>query len=363
MNATVERSIDALHEPWEDLAERASAEPWLRPGWIDAWWRAFGRGRLELLCVRRDGELVAVLPLERRRGALAATANWHSPMFSPLAVDEDALAHLMGALFRAPRTAMISLRPVPSGEGADAAIRQAAREAGHRLLEHVQLRSPYVSLEGTIEEFRERGRPSRSVLKEIRRCRRRLESEGELTFEVRDGSERLEALLAECFEVEAAGWQGAEGSAMSSRPQTRDFYADVARWAADRGWLRLIFLRLDGRAIAAELCLEQGGVLFDLKGGYRQEYRKQGPGKIIALETIEWAYAQGLRGFDFVGSDDPYKLQWTDVVRERSILRAFAPTPAGAAAWATWAHARPLATRALAAARGIELPGSSRRSG
>ena len=148
---------------------------------------------------------------------------------------------------------------------------------------------------------------------------------------------------------------------MASQRQTRDFYSDIARWAADRGWLRMIFLRLDGRAIAAELCLEQGGRLFDLKGGYRLEYRKHGPGKIIALETIEWAHAQGLSEFDFVGSDDPYKLQWTDLVRERSVLRAFAPSPAGATAWAAWAVARPLALRAAAAARkpGIRRPGTT----
>lgn len=346
-----------MHEPWEELAERTAAEPWLRPGWIDAWWRAFGRGRLELICVRRGRELVGVLPLHRHRGALAATANWHSPMFSPLAADDEALALLNGALFRAPRTAMVTLRPVPSGQEADAAIRVAARETGHRLLEHVQMRSPYVSLDGTIEEFRERERPSRSMLKDIRRCRRRLGSEGELSFEIRDGSERLEALLAECFEVEAAGWQGAQDTAMNSRQQTRGFYSEVARWAAERGWLRMLFLRLNGRAIAAEYSLEHAGVLYDLKGGYRLEYRKQGPGKVIALQAIEWAYAQGLRGFDLVGSDDPYKLQWTDAVRERTILRAFAPSPAGATAWVAWAQALPAARRALAAAGDIDPRG------
>ena len=68
-----------------------------------------------------------------------------------------------------------------------------------------------------------------------------------------------------------------------------------------------------------------------------------GPGKMITMEAIEWAYEQGLHGFDLAGSDDPYKLQWTDQVRERSVLRIFPRSPAGSAAWAAWAHGRPLA--------------------
>ena len=62
-----------------------------------------------------------------------------------------------------------------------------------------------------MEEFRERERPTRSVLKEIRRCRRRLESEGELSFEVQDGSERLEALLARMLRGRGGGLAGVRG--------------------------------------------------------------------------------------------------------------------------------------------------------
>src|SRR5207247_10269646 len=69
------------------------------------------------------------------------------------------------------------------------------------------------------------------------------------TLEVVDGSERLDELLEEGFRVEASGWKSRAGTAIASRPDTRRFYTDVARWASDRGWLRLAFLRLGGRAL------------------------------------------------------------------------------------------------------------------
>ena len=187
----------------------------MRPGWIDAWWRAFGRGKLTFLSVHRGNDLVALAPLARRFGALSATANWHSPAFVPIVADREASVELCRALLCRPHTAMLSLRPVPSQGALVTDLREVAAAAEQRVLEHVQLRSPYIELGGTIEEFRARKCPDRRVLSEIRRRRRHLSAEGEVSFEVHDGSKRLDEILEECFEVEAAGWQGANGTAMS----------------------------------------------------------------------------------------------------------------------------------------------------
>src|SRR5262249_41813831 len=45
--------IGPLAREWEELADRVQAVPWVRPGWVAAWWRAFGKGALEVLAVRR----------------------------------------------------------------------------------------------------------------------------------------------------------------------------------------------------------------------------------------------------------------------------------------------------------------------
>ena len=38
-----------LAEEWDGLADRVGAAPWTRPGWVAAWWRAFGSGRLQIV--------------------------------------------------------------------------------------------------------------------------------------------------------------------------------------------------------------------------------------------------------------------------------------------------------------------------
>lgn len=334
-----------LEREWDELAERTGAEPWVRPGWVRAWHAAFGVGEPELVAVRRDGRLVAVAPLERAGAVLRSPTNWHTPEYALLAEDGDALAVLAAALLE-PRPRRLQLGFAPPEGGGIAEVRRTARAAGFRVLERVLERSPYVPVEGDWESYR--ATRDRKGMKELRRRRRRLEEEGKLSFELNDGSERLDELLAEGFEVEASGWKGEHGTAIVSRPETRRFYTDVARWAAARGWLRLGFLRLDGRPVAFELNLQTPRRYYVLKGGYDEAFSRYGPGMLIIEDILRHVFEAGLESYEFLGSDEPFKLEWTDLRRDRLLLQAFAPTPAGLADWAAYAAGRPLAKRLLA---------------
>lgn len=84
---------------WSALADRLAAPPFLHPGWIAAWTNAFGVESLRLIAVHRDGELVAAMPMDKRGGNLHAPANCHSPLFGPLAIDNDARDELLLRLF------------------------------------------------------------------------------------------------------------------------------------------------------------------------------------------------------------------------------------------------------------------------
>src|SRR5262249_4842271 len=148
--------------------------------------------------------------------------------------------------------------------------------AGHRVLRRTLLRSPYIPIAGSWTEYtRQLGG---KFLSELRRRRRRLEAQGRLVLQVEDGRERLDELLAEGFQVEASGWKGTAGSAIIARRETQQFYREVACWGAEQGVLRLAFLRLNGRALAFDYCLEDRGFHYCLKTGYDPAYRELGPG-------------------------------------------------------------------------------------
>ena len=168
-----------------------------------------------------------------------------------------------------------------------------------------------------------------------------------MTFEVDRGEQRLDQRLREAFAVEGSGWKGEGGTAIASRPETRAFYEGVARWAAERGILRLCFLRLDGAPIAVDYALEDNGVRFILKGGFDVEYARQSPGSLLLEDGLEDAFATGLERVELGGGEDVYKLRWTESVRERRLLQAFAPTLLGRADHTVVAFGRPLAKRLL----------------
>ena len=101
-------AVEAVRDDWDRLADRTGAAPFLRPGWIGAWWRAFGAGRLEVLRAEEEDRVRALLPVRHRHGAVSSPSNCHSPRFGLLREDPAAGAALLGELF-ARRPAQVSL--------------------------------------------------------------------------------------------------------------------------------------------------------------------------------------------------------------------------------------------------------------
>jgi CelD/BcsL family acetyltransferase involved in cellulose biosynthesis len=188
-------------------------------------------------------------------------------------------------------------------------------------------RSPYVGLAAGWEAF-ERSL-DRKFATDLRRRRRQLERDGEVEIAVDNGRERLDKLLDEGFQVETSGWKAAGGTAITSNAQTERFYREVARWAASRGWLRLAFLRLDGRPLAFQYAIEDGRAYHFLKGGHDPAFRRFAPGKLLVHAMLERAFASKLDSFEFLGAAEPWKLDWTPEVRERIRLQRFRRSPLG----------------------------------
>ncbi len=339
-------AIEPVEREWDDLAR--GALPFLQPGWISAWWDAFGEGELTILTVRRGGRLVGVLPLARRGSALCSTTNWHTPMFGAVTADRPAGKALARALYDQ------SARRVRLGFlAADAPLlqdlKETAPDCGYHVAERVMLRPPYVPVSGSWEQYWS-GR-SRNLRKSINRLGNRLEDLGTVSLQIAAGDEALGKPLEEAFTIEASGWKGTNGTAILSQPETRGFYREVASWAAQRGTLRIASLQVDGRTVAMHLSIEAGGDYYMLKTGYDAEFEKVGPGKLLDWMMVQHAFSSDLDSFEFLGDAEPYKLTWADEHHERVELQAFKRSPSGQFDRLIQVRGRSLARRALAFAR------------
>ncbi len=336
---------ETLTAEWDALADRVDAPPWLRPGWFAAWRAAFGQGREHLVAVRDGARLVAVMPVQEHRRRVSGPTNWHTPWFGVVS-EAGRVGELAQRLLEG-RPHRITLSFVREDEETLGACRDAFARAGYSILERTLQRSPYLELGGGWAEYEQRLGAHRR--KDLRRFRRRLDEVGRVEIVVEPGSSRLEELLDEGFAVEARGWKGRVGTAITSRPQTALFYRALARWAAARGWLRLAFLRVESRAIAFDFALETGAGHFPLKIGFDEDYRQYAPSVLLRHAMIQRAFAQGLPTYEFGGNTEPWKLDWTSSVREKKLLQAFAPSLAGRTDALAFRYGRPVAKRVLAA--------------
>ncbi|HET9251882.1 MAG TPA: GNAT family N-acetyltransferase [Candidatus Eisenbacteria bacterium] len=337
-------AVDRLAPAWNELADAVGAAASLRPEWVQAWHRAFGRGGLEIVTVRRGGRLVGVVPMQRRNGELRSTSNYHTPSFGLLAADAAALETLATALIRtSPRRLTVAF--VPEEDPSLAALQAASRQARRPTVVRVLERCPYLMLDGTWEELLATRR--HQFARELKRRLRRIHSRGDFETDLQDGSEDLDRYLEEGFAIEASGWKGKKGTAIASSPNTRGFYREIARWLASRGSLRLSYLRLDGVAFAVEIAFEENGRYSLLKSGYDESYRSDAPGVLIRAAAIQGAFARGLRRYDFLGKEDAWKREWTSTVEVQVQFQSFGRTPDGVADWAAQRYLRPIARRFL----------------
>jgi CelD/BcsL family acetyltransferase involved in cellulose biosynthesis len=338
----------ALIEAWDSLAERYHAAPFVRPGWIEAWWQAFGRGELKLLTAHSGGELRGVLPIVERGRRLSSPVNAHTPLFGFVAADDTAAYELAHLLFSEGHT-LSTIDPLDADDIGLWALREAAADNGYRLHVRTHRRSPYIEIEPPFDSFVMGLR--RKFRSEIKRRKRRLEEVGVLQLVVHEGREDLETILTESLFVEASGKKGRQGTAIIQDATINRFYKDMSHWASAAGILRLATLMLDERIIAFDLALEDERSHYLVKTGYDQSFARFGPGMLLRYEMLARSFELGHSTYEFLGSDATWKREWTRTTRHHVEVRAFAPTLLGTTRWSAAHFGGPTIERLRGAAR------------
>ena len=326
----------ALVGEWDELADRTAAGPFSRAGWFQSWSRAFGPP--VDVAVMEDG--AALVPVIRNGTALASPTNEHSPEFATVSGTDEA-RHLLFRLLLAERRKSYHFAKL--GEPDAAALRSSVQ--GERVVDEVMQRSPYLDIEGDWPSYEMT--LNASFRQGLRRKERRLRDAGEVAFEFLDGGEGLDERLRKGFAVEGSSWKSAAGTAIASDRRTLAFYTDIARWAADRGWLRLWWLNLDGAVIAFRFDLEVAGIYYHLKGGYDPALGRYSPGLLLQHASVRKAFESGLTRYEFLGADEGYKLKWAKTTHERRSIRVFGRGTRGTIEWLDRGVARPAVKRII----------------
>ncbi|MFN2525276.1 MAG: GNAT family N-acetyltransferase [Actinomycetota bacterium] len=318
MNLDVDIGRDAAYfdlGEWRDLLGRdPERHIFATPEWSRAWWEEFPKNKdLLVLTLRRDGESFAIAPLYRKNdpgrqilrfvGGLELT-DYLGPICSPEDRDQAA-AGLIDWLLSTDEewdTFDAHNLPVPLGF-ADQLVDHADRSRLNFSIEQEEITGilelpPSWDAYLTALEGKERH--------ELRRKLRRLEREAsDAAF--RSATEDSLAHDLKIFFAMHRGTEGHKGHFM--RPEIATFFTRVAEAFMPHGRLRLDFLELAGRPVAATFGLRYEDTFYLYNSAYEPDLARLSPGLVLVAHLVQDAIDAGVKKFDFLRGPERYKFE------------------------------------------------------
>jgi CelD/BcsL family acetyltransferase involved in cellulose biosynthesis len=323
-----------LETDWNDAVDRAGVtHPFLRHEWVRTWWECFGAGRdLHVIVVRADGRIVAIAPLMVETVRMYGLSirkidlihNDHTPRVDVVVAGrpEQAYRAIWDALMASrDQWDVLQLSRVVRGSATDAAMSQFAIDARCPTGRWEGDVSPYLALTGTWDDYY-RSLPGK-FRQNLRNRLSRLVRVGEPRLEILDDASALAGAREDALRLEASGWKRESGTAICCDPAVQRFYTLLADRATARGWLRLMFLTVGGQRIATSYGSRYRNRLFLFKTGYDPAFATCSPFKLLTYFAIQDAYGAGLDEVDFLGDEEPWKLEWTQTTRPHDWLFVF----------------------------------------
>jgi CelD/BcsL family acetyltransferase involved in cellulose biosynthesis len=326
-----------LEPEWNDAVSRAHVpHPFLLHEWFRTWWDCFGANRrLHIVVVRDGAEIAAIAPLMTEQvhmyglpvRKLDLLHNDHTPRADCIVTGSPLVAY--GAIWDALRCAsdewdLLQLSRLPDDSPTRMAFASLAHREEYATGTWQGDASPYLTLSGTWDQYH--ASLSAKFRSNLRNRLSRLRAFGEPRLEIIDGREEIARAREDALRLEASGWKDKARTSITSDPSVQRFYAVLAERAAERGWLRLMFLTVGGRRIATSYgsCFDRR--LFFFKTGYDPDYASCSPFRLLTYLAAERAFAEGLREIDFLGDAEPWKLEWTSTSRVHEWLYVFPHT-------------------------------------
>lgn len=327
-----------LEAVWNTLAGEAQLDhPFLEHVWVRTWWECFGEGsRMHILLVKEGGEAVAIAPLllttvkmfgvKLRR--LGFFYNPHVPRagFITTRRSKEAHAAIWNHLLTDACWDVLELCQLAEGSETLDAIAERAAAAGRRVETWMSAECPYVPVRTSAapipwdEYFG--GLPTKHRAN-LRNRMKRLEARGPAEMETIASGNGLAEALEDGLRLEAAAWKGEAGTAISSEPALARFYSLIAHRAAERGWLRLNFLKSGQERIAFDYSLCFKNRTFLLKHGYDPAHSQFSPSNLLLQFALQSAFEQGLDEYEILGDSSEWKRCWAKDVKKHYWLYVF----------------------------------------
>ena len=359
-------ALASLRAEWNALASECTRPSvFLTHEWFDAAWQWRGRdSSLCTLCARRAGRLVGALPLVR---SVRPSRSGRRRVMEFLSVPDTQLCDLLvlpgdreavvesfaSALELSQRDwDILDLGCLPEGSVAQTNLVPSFHRRRHRVAVEDGGNNPYIDLEGAWEAYY--ATRSRSLKKANNLAANRIGKAGEVQIHWHEpgtfAATQVPGLVETLASISGRSWKRETGNSLDhAGPQA--FIRRLSALAAQRNWLSVWTLGLDGTPVAMEYQLVFGGDVHALRSDFDAALGEISPGSHLNRQLMERLFC-GRFGRYYMGpGENAYKLRWTD--RSEALHRAivYARTARGHVAAAVDLRLAPLARRVRAVFR------------
>jgi CelD/BcsL family acetyltransferase involved in cellulose biosynthesis len=270
---------------------------------------------VRLYALRRDGKIVAVMPVRAERARFGwraySLSNFYTTLYEPVLapmLKAAALLPLLAVIRRDfPRLSSLTLSPMAPGSHAHLVLLEALASDGWFPFQFFAFGNWYQPVQTDWTEYlAAREGTLRSTIK---RMGKKFAADGGV-LEVVTQPENLVEAIAAYEEVYAASWKNPEPFPA--------FMPGLLRTCAEKGALRLGLARLNGRAIAAQAWIVAHGRAEIYKLAYDEGFKAYAPGTLVTATLMQHVIeVDRVSEVDYLMGDDPYKKTWMSNRRER----------------------------------------------
>jgi CelD/BcsL family acetyltransferase involved in cellulose biosynthesis len=299
-------------EQWRDLVSRAPANVFMDPVALIAASEA-GFAKVCMLLAWEEGaprRLVGLWALRIRKVAPfwpalleALPYNYAflcTPVVDPEFVDEVIPAFLAAIREDPELPNVINLQSLDAESAACDAIMKALQAHHGERIKLSEHQRPFVTREFGVKR-------SGSTRKKLRQDWKRLSALGAADVMNDRTSAAARAAFETFLALEAGSWKGARGTALLSGRNDAAFARRLIGEMAEQGKASVALLRLDGRAIAAQVLMYCGATAYTWKTAFDAEYAKYSPGALLVDKVTEQLFSTpGIDTIDSCAVEDSF---------------------------------------------------------
>jgi CelD/BcsL family acetyltransferase involved in cellulose biosynthesis len=322
-----------LRDDWEALrliSETSSC--FLSHDWVRCCWEELKPDNaMRVFVVRNGGRSVLIAPCmlsqfsEKRFPVTSLTFITHpeTQISDMLILQESQGCQAVIALLhyllteRAKEWSLLLFDKLPSDSLTVHYLRESLGEVRVRWQSAISHESLIVSLDQDWQEYLAEKSPR--FRKTLRNVGNRIAKCGRVRVRTYEGKRAAEEAIEKLFAVSDASWKVADGIAITSSTQRMRFFKELMDGAATAERVRIVLLEVDGKPIASETQIIDGGVVYALRSDYDDRYADSSPGSFLQIEILKELFASPYREYNFGVGLNPYKSRWTE--QRRQLLR------------------------------------------